>query len=1412
MILHKQGEVTVYSDGETAENEMLRIAESYPEAAAEEFISGDSRYTINNTFSPVRRNLLNWYPFKENADILEVGAGMGALTGLLCDVGATVTAVEMNRRRAEVIAKRYPKRKNLTILSLDINSWITEERFDYIVVVGVLEYAAVFGAGSGADPHVLFLRSLRGLLKPDGIVLLAIENRFGLKYWLGASEDHIGEPFVGINGFKEEKKPRTFTKAELGELFRTAGFGASRCYYVLPDYKFPSAIFTDEFPPQMHELLNISFIYGRGTSLVANERDVYPALLKEGDFGMFSNSLLIEAGVDAIPENHIIRVGGKKECKPEYRIITTIDSKGRVEKRAADPRAEGHIRGIYENGATLQERGVGHVRQEYTNGVLVMDRIDAPTVNNIFCDALNRGDFNGAKRLIDAMRETIEQSSPASEEASPLVRRCKELEGLDLGPFLRDGYADLTPYNAFAVNGQFLFFDQEWSFPGLPARFILYYGLKTAYERNPGNTAIAFDEIRRYIEVGDKEAAGYDALEDLIWQSVFLRSGDVYGADGYCNTYNDELTLRRQQWRRQQESENVQRELADAHARLVDARQDLADAHVQLTDIQGELADTQGELADTQGKLADARAQLEDMKCAHENQTQTLRNKEGHIELLLESERELERLRPVAAADHADHEEFLRIRSSRAWRLTTALWRISAAVVPAGSMRRLLAKILWRLFRHPIRFIKKLSFRKAKAFLRALKAEGVSSVSRRIDNNLIEPSVPQIVPEVVDISPSVATKTLSDYAPLVFEHVQDPTVSIVIPVYNQFEYTYECLAAVLRNSSEIRYEVVVADDCSTDLTVDMDRIVTNVRIIRNSENLRFLKNCNNAARYAYGKYILFLNNDTQVQPQWLISLVSLMERDERIGLAGSKLVYADGRLQEAGGILWNDGSAWNYGNGADPALSEYNYVKEVDYISGAAIMIRRDLWWDIGGFDEQFAPAYCEDSDLAFEVRKRGYKVVYQPASVVVHFEGVSNGTDLLSGQKAYQSANERKFFEKWREVLQKEHYKNGARVFSARDKSGKKKTLLMIDHYVPHYDRDAGSRTIFQYLGLFTEAGFNVKFIGDNFHKHEPYTTVLEQMGIEVLYGSYYSAHWKEWLKVNGEYLDFVFLNRPHISVKYIDAVRKFTNAKIIYYGHDLHCLREKREYELTGDAALLASLKDWEKKEFGLMKAADIVYYPSQVEVDEIKKTDISINVKAVPAYIFPWEATAQPDFSTRRDILFVGGFGHRPNVDAVEWLAEKIAPILSEQMPDLKIHVVGSNVPDSILALHSEMLDIVGCVTDEQLDEYYRTCRLAIVPLRFGAGVKGKVVEAMCHGMPVITTTTGAEGIPGAQECLFIEDDAEMFANRTVEVYNDCQLLNETAIREKENINQNFTKDAVISAIGGDFALEEDDAGDA
>lgn len=820
----------------------------------------------------------------------------------------------------------------------------------------------------------------------------------------------------------------------------------------------------------------------------------------------------------------------------------------------------------------------------------------------------------------------------------------------------------------------------------------------------------------------------------------------------------------------------LQKELTEANSKQKQEYDDLLSHQTEL------LNHDESELACIKNDEAEKEQELLSLQ-------QELKNKQGHIELLLESDRELHR-----------------IYQSRSWKLMKFFWAIRDFLLPKGSRRRLVLKLIVKFFCHPIQFIKKINRNRVKRFMDGLSTGNIADTTKRLNDCMQSNDVRTAPVSIIEVNSSY-TK-IEQYDRFSVPTSSKPLVSIIIPVYNQFHYTYACLKTISRIKGNIPYEVIIANDCSTDLTSKLTEAVSGVTVITNEHNLRFLKNCNHAAESAKGKYILFLNNDTQVQEDWLSSLVQLIESDSSIGMVGSKLIYPDGRLQEAGGILWKDGSAWNYGHKQDPAAPEYNYVKDVDYISGASIMIRTDLWKQIGGFDELFAPAYCEDSDLAFEVRKAGFRVVYQPLSVVVHFEGISNGTDVTNGQKAYQIVNQKKFYEKWKEVLNAENNPNGVDPFRARDRSIHKKTLLMVDHYVPQYDKDAGSRTVFEYLKLFVRQGYNVKFIGDNFYQHQPYTTVLQQLGIEVLYGPWYAAHWQEWVKDNGSDIQYAFLNRPHIAVKYIDWIRNNTPARIVYYGHDLHFLRISREYQVIGKKSLLEEAEDWKVKELSLMRKADMSYYPSEVEVEIIKKEDPAIQVKAIPSYLFEDVKEEPYDYSARKDLMFIGGFNHDPNVDAVLWLKKEIMPALVERLPDIKVHIIGSNAPKEVIQLADKNLIYDGCVSDEQLADFYHQCRISVVPLRYGAGIKGKVVEAMEMGMPVMTTSVGAEGIEDAESILCIEDDPVQFAHKLASLYEDEAGLKDRSVQSYQYVKDHYSEKNAIDVISSEFDMKGDE----
>ena len=638
-----------------------------------------------------------------------------------------------------------------------------------------------------------------------------------------------------------------------------------------------------------------------------------------------------------------------------------------------------------------------------------------------------------------------------------------------------------------------------------------------------------------------------------------------------------------------------------------------------------------------------------------------------------------------------------------------------------------------------------------------------------------------------------------------FPYAENPKVSIIIPVYNQVHYTYACLVSILENTGEFDYEIIIADDVSTDATKEIDKFVTGLVIARNESNQGFLKNCNNAAKKARGEYIFFLNNDTTVQKDWLPPLIRLLESDKSIGMVGSKLIYPDGRLQEAGGIIWSDGSGWNYGRCDDPNKPEYNYVRDVDYISGAAIMLSRKLWEDIGGFDERYAPAYCEDSDLAFEVRKRGLRVVYQPLSVVTHFEGVSNGTDVNgTGLKRYQVENNKKLQEKWSEEFKNQYDNVGVpNAFRARERSRGKKVILFVDHYVPTFDKDAGSKTTFQYIKMFIERGYVVKFLPDNFAKSEPYTSILEQMGVEVLYGNEMRTNIFEWIENNQANIDIAYLNRPHIATKYIDFIKEKTDIKVIYYGHDLHFLRERREYELTGDVERKNASAYWKSMELDLMRKASISYYPSNVEVDYIHTFDKKINAKAITAYVFEKFGNIDYNPDIREGVLFVGGFSHPPNADALKYFLDNMWDEIYAQIK-APFYIVGSNATDEIKALHNEAKGIIfkGFVSEEELKELYEKVRLVVVPLRYGAGVKGKVIEALYYNDPVITTSVGAEGIDNSYNQMLVADEPGDFVEKCVNLYNNKEALKAMSKAADDYVRNKHSIEAVWEIIREDF----------
>ena len=657
-------------------------------------------------------------------------------------------------------------------------------------------------------------------------------------------------------------------------------------------------------------------------------------------------------------------------------------------------------------------------------------------------------------------------------------------------------------------------------------------------------------------------------------------------------------------------------------------------------------------------------------------------------------------------------------------------------------------------------------------------------------------------------APSNATSPAGVYEPpvptrpIAFPVHEQVEISIIIPVFNQFHFTQACLASLQEHRGKECFEVILVDDCSTDATAETVPQVEGVVYVRNVTNSGFIASCNRGAEKARGDYLLFLNNDTIVKDGWLRALIDTFADKPQAGIVGSKLVYPDGRLQEAGGIIWRDGSGWNYGKFGDPEKPEYNYLREVDYCSAAALMIPKTLFQNVGGFDRKYAPAYYEDTDLSFKVRRAGYKVLYQPLSEVIHYEGATGGTDLSTGTKKHQDINRSTFAKSWAVELMTKPA-TGDLAF-LRQPSPDRKNILVIDHHLPMPDRDSGSLRMFQILKLLHELGHRVTFIPDNLANIRPYTGELQKRGIEVVYYPYVKKV-RDYLISHGSDFDAVVLSRCDFARKHIADVRMFApQSRIIFDTVDLHFLREDSQARLTGDSEVRRKAQEKQRLEHELIDQSDETWVVSPVEQQLLqeerpdKPIQVVSNIVEIPGSRTP--------FALRRDWLFIGGFEHTPNIDAVLFFMQKIYPLVSEHLHDAKFYIIGHKAPPEVVALATETIIVAGLQTDVR--PFFDGVKLSVAPLRFGAGVKGKINQSMAFGVPVVATSLAIEGMALQNgDDILVADEPEDFARAMVELYESEDLWNrisENGIKKTRALYSTDTARKKLELLFGDEHL--------
>ena len=607
-------------------------------------------------------------------------------------------------------------------------------------------------------------------------------------------------------------------------------------------------------------------------------------------------------------------------------------------------------------------------------------------------------------------------------------------------------------------------------------------------------------------------------------------------------------------------------------------------------------------------------------------------------------------------------------------------------------------------------------------------------------------------------------------SPIVLPVYPEPQVSLVIPVYSGAALTRSCLESIRDNTTEVSYEVILVDDAADAETKALLDHVRGARILTNETNAGYQESVRRGAAEARGRWLVLCNNDIQPQLGWLVSMLACADSADDIAIVTPKYLYPDYSLSEAGGVIWRDGTGGNYGRGEPPGEFLYEFRREVDYGSAAALMVRADFWRDVGGFDPRFAPMYYEDTDLCFQAREHSLRVMFEPRANVIHVEGATAGTDITQGPKRYQEINRVKFVEKWRRRLDEQLPANARNARRASNRH-RGPHVLIIDHRVPMADRDSGSLRMRGMIRTLQELGCRVTFFPEDRHFVLPYTLELLLAGVEVWYDD---VNARQELAEIGPGLALVICSRPHTTSKWLDLIRECApTTPVIYDTVDLHWLREgRREALMAGSVGVALGPRAFALREIelALIRATDATLVVSPEEQAQVEADVPGAVVRVVPNVNDVRDDV--PPADGRSGLIFIGGFEHTPNTEAALRLVNRVMPKVWERMPGVTVKMIGGQAPPEVDALASPLVDVTGWVPD--VAPLFASAVAMVAPLSYGAGLKGKVTHALAEGLPVVTTPLGAEGLGAIDgQHLLIGFDDDQLARQIVALIDDREL---------------------------------------
>jgi GT2 family glycosyltransferase len=606
-----------------------------------------------------------------------------------------------------------------------------------------------------------------------------------------------------------------------------------------------------------------------------------------------------------------------------------------------------------------------------------------------------------------------------------------------------------------------------------------------------------------------------------------------------------------------------------------------------------------------------------------------------------------------------------------------------------------------------------------------------------------------------------------------------PEVSIIIPVHNHILTTLTLLQKLRLNTDLVKFEIVVVDDASLDDTKLILSKIRGIKVLTQVKNLGYLRATNSAIKYCEGKYICLLNNDTIPESGWLDALVRTLRSDSKIAIAGSMLMSADGLVSEAGSQIFRNRQIWNLGRGSERGDELFNFTREVDYCSAAAILVDAKFLKSLNGFDERFTPAYYEDTDLAMTAWSQERKVVFVHDSYVRHIEGVSHGKDTSQGFKKYQLVNQEKFWDKWSKTITLPWTLDEVPRFEAdRDSRG---VIVFFDNFIPSMDSNGGASRAYKIIEAMRQLKFHVVVI-----PAEPTVEILNReklrrLGVEV-YTSYGAA--LENLKMRENRINCFWVSRVDVAAQVLPRIGIDFPGRPIYFDTvDLHHLRDERNIELFGSSAAIYQ-NDIKELELEICAKASKVIVVADYEKKYLTEQNSRLSVDTL---FMPFiSKNNELSVGGKSYILFVGNFRHTPNIDGVQWLIEEILPKVRVSSCDsVQLRIVGSGLPDSVLKkIDGEKIQYLGW--HESLEAIYAQAKFVVVPIRYGAGKKGKLAEAIMHNCPVIATTIGVEGYPLENGSEFLlADDSVDFAQAVSTLWNESEFATKMAVAAKAKL---------------------------